>query len=143
MSEDPLLHSRRSLTLRFDIPISKTREFWDSLREGKFVTTKCSECGNVTFPPQADCPKCMGGQFEWVELGREATLVTFTDVRVAPTSFAGTDPYSVAIGEFPKGVKVLARLEGVQPKSAKPGMKLRLEARSEGDGNPYYVFVAV
>jgi len=142
MSEQPSLHSSRPLTLRFDIPISKTREFWDSLRDGKFVTTKCSECGNVTFPPQADCPRCMGSEFEWVDLGREATLVTFTSVQVAPASFAGSGPYMIGIGEFRGGVKVLARLEGIEPKKARPGAKLRIEARSEKGGNPYYVFVA-
>jgi uncharacterized OB-fold protein len=142
MPDDPSLHSKRPLTLRFDIPISRTREFWESLKRGKFITTKCSKCGNVTFPPQADCPKCMASEFEWVDLGSEATLVTFTDIQVAPASFAGSDPYSVAIGEFPGGVKVLARLEGAQPKKAKLGMKLRIDARTEKDGNPYYVFVA-
>lgn len=141
MPEEPALHSKRALTLRFDIPISKTHEFWDSLRSGKFVTTKCSKCGNVSFPPQSDCPKCMSGDFEWVDLGREATLVTFTHVQVTPASFAGSDPYMIAIGEFPGGVKALARLEGGQPKTTKPGMKLRVEARVEKDGNPYYVFV--
>jgi len=141
VSEDPTLRSNRTLTLRFNIPISKTREFWDSLRGGRFVTTKCSECGNVNFPPQADCPKCMGREFEWVDLGREASLVTFTRVQVAPASFAGSDPYMIAIGEFPSKVKVLARLEGVGPEAAKPGMRLRIEARSEKGGNPYYVFV--
>jgi uncharacterized OB-fold protein len=141
MSEEPTLHSNRTLTLKFNIPISKTHEFWDSLRSGKFVTTKCSECGNVTFPPQADCPKCMGNRFEWVDPGREATLVTFTNIQVAPASFAGSEPYMIAIGEFPGGLKVLARLEGVTAKAAKPGMRLRIEARSEKGGNPYYVFV--
>jgi len=141
MSEPPSLHSNRPLTLRYDIPISRTREFWDSLKAGKFITTKCSGCGNVTFPPQADCPACMGDRFEWVDLGREATLVTFTSVQVAPASFEGTGPYMIAIGEFKGGVKVLARLEGTEPKKARQGMALRIEARSEKDGNPYYVFV--
>ena len=143
MSESPTLHSRRSLTLKFDIPISKTKEFWDSLRAGKFVTSKCSKCGNVTFPPQADCPNCMSGEFSWVELGRDAKLVTFTHVRVTPASFAGIDPYVIAIGELKDGLKVLAWLEGVAPEKAKPGMNMRVEARTSAEGNPYYVFVAV
>lgn len=141
MEEAPVLHSRRTLTLRFDIPISKTREFWDSLKRGKFVTTKCSKCGNVSFPPQADCPRCMNSTFDWVEIGPEATLVTFTHVQITPASFAASDPYTIAIGEFPGGLKVLAWLEGVQPKDAKPGMRLRVEARTSAEGNPYYVFV--
>ncbi|MDA4120573.1 MAG: Zn-ribbon domain-containing OB-fold protein [Thaumarchaeota archaeon] len=143
MDEMPVLHSRRSLTLRFDIPISRTHEFWDALREGKFVTTKCSKCGKVSFPPQADCPKCMNDEFVWVDVGREATLLTFTRVQVTPASFATEQPYIIAIGEFPGGLKVLAWLEGVDPKNPKPGMKLRVEARTSKEGNPYYVFLSV
>jgi len=26
--------------------------FFDNLREGRFTTTKCQDCGHVTFPPQ-------------------------------------------------------------------------------------------
>jgi uncharacterized OB-fold protein len=143
MSEEPHLHSRRTLTLKFDIPISKTREFWDSLRGGRFVTTECTKCGKVSFPPQGDCPRCMGNRFRWVELGRDATLVTYTQVRTIPASFAGTDSYITAIGEFPGGVRVLAWLEGVKLEETKPGMKLRVEARTSKEGSPYYVFVRV
>ena len=142
MSEQPVLHSRRTLTLRFDIPISRTHEFWDALKEDRFVTTKCSKCGNVSFPPQADCPKCMSNEFSWVDLGKEATLVTFTYVQITPASFAENDPYIIAIGEFQDTTKVLAWLEGVQPEKAKPGMKMKVEARTSKEGNPYYVFVA-
>jgi len=141
MPEPPTLKSRRTLTLRFDIPVSKTKEFWDSLGEGRFVTTKCSKCGKVSFPPQADCPDCLGGAFEWVDLGREATLVTFTHVRVPPASFTQTDPYTIAIGELSRGVKVLAWLEGVRGEEPRPGMKLRVEVRRSAEGRPYYVFV--
>ena len=141
MDENPQLHSRRTLTLRFDIPVSKTREFWDALRKGKLITTRCTKCGNVSFPPQADCPKCMGGEFEWVDLGTEASLVTFTHVRIAPASFAGNDDYTIAIAEVKGGLKVLAWLEGVKAEGAKPGMKLRIEARASKEENPYYVFV--
>jgi len=141
VSEEPILHSRRALTLRFDLPVSKTREFWDSLRRGKFVTTSCKRCGYVSFPPQSDCPKCMGSEHEWVDLGQDATLVTCTYVNVKPQSFASTDPYTIAIGEFPSGVKVLAWLEGAGRDEAKPGMKLRIEARVGSEGNPFYVFV--
>lgn len=141
MSEEPTLHSRRTLTLRFDLPISKTREFWDALDKGKFLTTKCVKCGNVSFPPQSDCPKCMGGVFEWVDLGRDATLVTCTHVNVRPPSFAGSDPYTIAIGRFSGDLKVLAWLEGVKQEEAKPGMKLKVEVRRSAEGDPFYVFV--
>ncbi|MDG6913756.1 MAG: Zn-ribbon domain-containing OB-fold protein [Nitrososphaerota archaeon] len=141
MSEAPALHSRRPLTLRFNIPISRTREFWDSLRGGKFVTTKCTSCGKVTFPPQSDCPECMGSGFDWVDLGRDATLVTFTQAMVTPASFSAEGSYTIAIAELGGGIRVLAWLEGVRAEDASPGMKLRVEARVSADGSPYYVFV--
>ncbi len=129
------------MTLKFDIPISRTHEFWDALKTGRFVTTKCAKCGQVTFPPQADCPNCMSGEFSWVDLDREATLVTFTNVQITPASFAENDPYIIAIGELANGLKVLAWLEGMQPESVKPGMKLKIEGRTIKEGNAYYVFV--
>lgn len=141
MDETPQLHSRRTLSLRFDIPISKTREFWEALKRGTLVSTKCTRCGNVSFPPQADCPKCMGGESEWVELGTEASLVTFTHVKITPASFVGDDAYTIAIAELKGGLKMLAWLEGVKAEDAKVGMGLRVEARSSKEGNPFYVFV--
>lgn len=141
MSEPPQLHSRRTLNLSFDIPISKTNEFWEALKRGKLVTTKCAKCGNISFPPQADCPKCMSGKPDWVELGTDATLVTFTHVQVTPASFKGKGPYTIAIAELKDGLKILAWLEGVEAEKAKPGMKVRVEARAGEGENPYYVFV--
>jgi hypothetical protein len=140
MESEPVLHSRRSLTLRFNIPIARTNQFWEALKQGRFTTTKCSKCGTLSFPPQTDCPKCMGSEFSWVELGRDATLVTYTKVQMTPASFSDIEPYIIAIGELEGGLKVLAWLEGAQVEKAKPGMKMRVEAR-EKDGAFYYVFV--
>jgi hypothetical protein len=141
LQEDPFFHSRRSLTLKFDIPISRTHEFWDALRQGRFVTTKCAKCGQVSFPPQSDCPKCTSNEFGWTDLGRDATLVTFTYVKTIPDSFSENNPYIVAICEFANGLKVLAWLEGIDYEKAKPGMRVRVEVRTSKEGNPYYVFV--
>lgn len=141
MSVDESLHSRRPLTLRFDIPISKTREFWEALGKGRMTTTKCSSCGHVSFPPQKDCPSCFKGDPSWVDLGTDAKLVTFTHVQMPPATFAEYDPYTIAIAEFPMGVRVLAWLEGVDHADAKPGLKLKVEVRKTEGGVPYYVFV--
>jgi uncharacterized OB-fold protein len=139
--EPPTIHSRRTLSLRFNLPISKTHQFWDSLKEGKFVTTKCRACGEVSFPPQTDCPRCMSGDAEWISMGTEAELLTFTYVMVTPTSFVKDDPYIVAVGKLKDGLKVLAWVEGSDVHKLKPGASLRLEARRTPEDSPYYVFV--
>ncbi len=139
--EPPALHSKRSLTLRFDIPISKTSRFWDALAEGKFITTKCADCGKISFPPQADCPNCMSGSAEWVDLGTDAELLTFTQIQITPTSFVDHDPYVVAIGKLKEGMNVLAWVEGGDPANLEPGDRLRIETRKDPQGGPFYVFV--
>ncbi len=93
-----------------------------SLGEGKFVTTKCGDCGTVSFPPQSDCPSCMGGDVEWVDLGTEAELLTFTYVQVTPTSFVENDPYVVAIGQAEGGAERPRVGRGGRPSTKlKPG----------------------
>ena len=119
-SEPPTLHSRRTLSLRFNLPISKTHQFWDSLREGKFVTTKCRDCGEVSFPPQSDCPRCMSGTSSGSTWGPTPNCVTFTYVQVTPTSFVENDPYLVAIGRLGHGLKILAWIEGDNRREAEP-----------------------
>jgi len=141
--EPPTLRSRRTLSLRFNLPISRTHAFWDALGEGRFVTSRCRDCGWVGFPPQADCPSCMGGSVEWVALGTDAELITYTQVRVTPTSFVESDPYIVGIGRLERGVKVLAWVEGATLDGLSPGAKVRLEARRDPSGAPYYAFVPV
>ena len=137
----PTLRSKRSLTLRFNIPISKTHQFWDGLAQGKFVTTRCRDCGKVSFPPQADCPRCMSGDSEWVDLETEAELLTFTYVQITPTSFVDHDPYLVGIGRLKGGLNVLAWVDGEDPQNLRVGAALRIEPRKAPDGSPYYVFV--
>jgi uncharacterized OB-fold protein len=83
----------------------------------------------------------MSNEFTWVDMGRDATLVTFTYVQITPASFADNDPYIIAIAEMAGGPKVLAWLEGVEPEKARPGMKLKVEGRASKEGSPYYVFV--
>jgi uncharacterized OB-fold protein len=90
----------------------------------------------------------MSGNSEWVDLGTEAELLTFTYVQVTPTSFVDHDPYVVAIGRLKEGLNVLAWIEGSEggaaiagPTRLKPGAKLRIETRKDSQGSPYYVFV--
>ena len=125
------------------MPISRTSRFWDALAEGKFVTTKCGDCGNLSFPPQADCPRCMRSNPTWVELDGDAELLTFTLVQITPTSFVDHDPYVVAIGRLKEGMNVLAWLEEADTTRLKPGARMRVEARKDERGSPYYVFVLV
>jgi uncharacterized OB-fold protein len=135
----PSIKSREVKIIQ-DIPISKTLPFWEALKQGKILATKCKKCGKLYFPPAADCSNCLASEMEWVELSNEATIETFTHVVVRPTTFQQEKPYTVAIGRLKEGARVLAWLTGFKLSEVKVGMKAKLMAKLTPDGRPTYEF---
>ena len=131
----------KPITIVEEIPISKTLKFWEGLRQGKVYATKCLKCGKLYFPPSADCPDCLSSNMEWIELSGEAEIEAFTHVVIRPTSFCQHKPYTVAIGKLKDGVKVLAWLTGFKLSQIKVGMKVKLAAKVDAEGNATYEFV--
>lgn len=140
MASMPSIRSREIKIVQ-EIPISKTLPFWEGLKQGKVLATKCTKCGKIYFPPNADCSDCLVSNLEWVELSKEAEVETFTHVVVRPTSFQQNKPYTVAIGRLKEGVRVLAWLTGFKLSEIKVGMKVKLVAKVAPEGNPTYEFV--
>jgi uncharacterized OB-fold protein len=130
----------REIRIVQEIPISKTLKFWEGLKEGRVYATRCTNCGKLYFPPNANCPTCLTTGLEWVELSREAEIETFTHVVVRPTTFQQNKPYTVAIGKLKEGVKVLAWLTGFKLSEIKVGMKVNLAAKVTPEGSLTYEF---
>ncbi|MBS7647317.1 MAG: Zn-ribbon domain-containing OB-fold protein [Candidatus Bathyarchaeia archaeon] len=139
MATMPHIKSREIKVVQ-DIPISKTLPFWEGIKQGKILATKCKKCGKLYFPPVADCSKCFSSNMEWIELSREATIETFTHVVVRPRSFQQEKPYTVAIGKLQEGLRVLAWLTGFKLSEIKVGMKAKLVAKITHEGEPTYEF---
>ena len=132
----------RDLHLKYVISIENIQNFYEGLREGKFLATKCKKCGELFFPPQKDCPTCMDDDMEWVELKNEGVLETLTVIFVRPPSFAGYDPYTVAIAKLDDGVKVTAWLKG-DPQKVRPGQRVKVEVSRRKEGYLMYEIVPV
>jgi|SRR3972149_1634369 len=139
MRDTPSIKSRE-MKIIHNMPISKTLKFWEGLKEGKIYGTKCVKCGKLYFPPVIDCGECLSSEIEWVRLGDEAEIETFTQVVARPATFCESDPYIVAIGRLKEGVKVLAWLNGVKTPHIKIGMKVKLQAKVFPDGNLAFEF---
>ena len=140
-TSDPLYVSSRDLPLKFLIPIEKIEPFFDALKRGTLTATKCTKCGAVYFPPQADCSACRASQVEYVPLSTAAVLLAYTVINVKPFSFAPYGDYVVAIGRLPEGLNVLAWMKGIEPSEIRVGMKLKLVVdRRREDGVCTYWF---
>jgi len=131
----------RELKLQYIISIENIKEFYNGLKEGKLLATKCKKCGRLFFPPQKDCPSCLTSEMDWVELKKEGVLETLTVVFVKPPSFDHFDPYTVAIARLDEGVKVLAWLKG-DPKKVKPGQRVKIEINRR-DKEGYFIYEIV
>ena len=140
MAAMPSIRSREIKIVQ-EIPISRTLQFWEGLKQGKVLAAKCKKCGKLYFPPVADCPRCLASEMDWVELSNEAVIETFTHVVVRPTTFQQNKPYMVAIGRLKEGVRVLAWLTGFRLSEVKVGMKAKLVAKTTPEGAPTYEFI--
>ncbi|MCS7121836.1 MAG: Zn-ribbon domain-containing OB-fold protein [Archaeoglobaceae archaeon] len=130
----------RELNIRYTISIENIKPFYEGLRQGKLLTTRCKKCNELYFPPQKDCYKCFSSDMEWIELKREGTLETLTVIFVRPPSFSMYDPYTVAVAKLDDGPKILAWLKG-DPRKIRPGQRVRVEIGRRKEGYMMYELV--
>lgn len=89
-------------------PYTKVSDFANYLRGGYIMGTKCKKCGFQTFPPRADCPKCMSSEFEYVEYSGKGTVHTYTKIVAAPTGFQEVAPFLIGLIDLPEGGRMVA-----------------------------------
>ncbi len=58
---------------------NRVYKFYENLKEGRFTTTKCKDCGHVAYPPRVICPECYSENLEWIDLPKEGTVIVFTE----------------------------------------------------------------
>jgi uncharacterized OB-fold protein len=56
--------------------------FYEFLKEGRFTTTRCKDCGLQSFPPRVICPGCLSENLEWVDLPTRAKVKVVTEEEV-------------------------------------------------------------
>ncbi len=113
------------------------------LDEHKLMGSRCPACGGIYLPPRAICPRCHSEQLEWVELAGRGKLAAFTSIYVGPTfmnaeGFDRNNPYCTGIVELDEGVKISARILGVDarsPAAIRIGTPMTVEflPRSQGE----------
>ncbi|MET3513850.1 putative OB-fold protein [Pseudacidovorax sp. 1753] len=87
-----------------------TATFWQALREGRWMSTRCKACERQTFPPKPVCPHCWSTDVAWTPLGRTGTLYSWTRIHAAPAVFAAEAPYACGIVDLHDGLRLACRL---------------------------------
>lgn len=94
--------------------------------------SRCAACERRAFPPRDVCPSC--GAFaeaaELTPLSGEGVVYSFTVVRQAPPGLQ--TPYVLGYVDLPADrVRVMARIEGVDPDAMEIGIPVALTARRD------------
>jgi uncharacterized OB-fold protein len=87
-----------------------TRHFWTALAKGRFETTRCEDCRQLSFPPKQFCPHCWSTNVVWSELSGRGRLYSQTVVHAAPAVFRDETPYRVGIVDLREGLRVAMRI---------------------------------
>lgn len=111
-------------------PHTKVSDFTIHLKDGRLMGSLCSACGHRSFPPRADCPKCLSGEFEFFEMSGEGTLLTYTRIEAAPSGFEDLAPYTCGVVDMKETGRFLAWFgETIPEAEIKIGMKLQVVPR--------------
>jgi uncharacterized OB-fold protein len=112
------------------VPYSKISDFAVHLKDGRLMGSRCKGCGYQTFPPRADCPQCMAGEFEYTEYAGKGEIYTYTVIEAAPTGFEDEVPYTVAVVDLEEGGRLVGWLGDTIPRDdAAIGMPVQVVPR--------------
>ncbi len=89
-------------------PYTKVSDFASHLKDGRLMASRCTKCGHESFPPRADCPECLAGEFEWFEISGKGTLHTYTRIEAAPAGFEDLVPFCIGVVDLEETGRLLA-----------------------------------
>jgi len=115
-------------------------DFVDYLEDNKVMGTRCTECGQVFFPPRADCCKCLPGAIEWFQVEGTGKLVTYSRLQFGPVGFENDLPYCIALVDY-GDYKVFGRIADDLPEEkVTVGMPMKTRVNALPNGQLNYVF---
>jgi uncharacterized OB-fold protein len=111
-------------------PYTKVSDFASHLKDGRLMASRCRKCGHESFPPRADCPECLAGEFEWFEISGRGTLNTYTRIEAAPAGFEDLGPYTLGVVDLEETGRLLAWFgESIPEKEIAIGMPIQVVPR--------------
>lgn len=110
-------------------------QYFAALARNQFRIQWCDRCRQALFFPRQFCPACLQEPLRWIEPSGRGTVYATTTVRLDPGQ-----PYNVSVIELDEGVRLMSRVESVEPGAVRIGMRVRLRLAPQEKGPALVVF---
>lgn len=100
--------------------------FYDYLKEGRFTTTRCKDCGAEPFPPRLLCPECYSTDMEWIDWPTTATVIGVTEEMVGVPLGFGKPPLVHALVDLHGKRTFFVRIINCKQGELKAGDQVKL-----------------
>ncbi|UCH32635.1 MAG: Zn-ribbon domain-containing OB-fold protein [Candidatus Bathyarchaeota archaeon] len=109
----------------YTLGIACEKFFIEIKENGRILGAKCKHCNYVFVPPKLYCEKCFAKLAEWVDLGIQGVVHTFTVAHIDINGTELKDPEIYALIKF-NGAEggLVHKLGEVRPSQVRIGMKV-------------------
>jgi uncharacterized OB-fold protein len=102
-------------------------QFYENLKQGRLTTTKCKDCGLVSYPPRVICPECYSENLEYVDLPTKGKIIVFSEeVKGVPLGFESPLIHAVIDLGVAPARRVLSRIVNCPAGVLKRGDEVQL-----------------
>lgn len=115
---------------------SPERVWRAALAEGRVLLQRATSSGNLFFPPRLMEPRTGDSDWEWMEASGIGTVHSVTWVNQKPPA----EPYNVVLVDLDEGVRLMSRVDGVDPAGLTIGLRVRARIATPDDGEPVLLF---
>ncbi len=109
--------------------------FYEGLRQGRIMATRCGKCGRTFLPPRPYCGWCFADIQGWVEVKDEGIVKSFTIVYMPFIGQPTKPPYCYALIVLDGcDTELHHRLDEIDFKDVHVGMRVKAVWREERKG---------
>ena len=117
-----------------------TSTFLDGAARGVFLLRRCTDCGTIGGPQEAQCTGCSSITTEWIPANGRARIVSWSVVH-AKTADGATAPHTITvIAEFDEGPWWWSQIIGADPIDLATGRRLQVAFEPAEGGETLPVF---
>lgn len=121
---------------RYSMGATTSRFFAEIRDNGKIMGIRCPQCDVVFVPPRTTCGRCFSQLHEWVKVGNQGTLETYTQVRYNTAVQPAVAPLYYGIIKLDGADTGLAHIVGdLKGQEPRIGMRLQAVFKEERKGN--------